>query len=380
MRGLTKILVLLCLVGFIWYKYGEDLADSNYQAAYEDMQSDIRTVINNPNVSTSLDTLQDGLDYLVGELNQVLDRIPSEDKQQIQEQVEQPNLKTPDKQSLSVYNIELGDSKEDVEKQAGTAKRSSYNEYGVKWYAYHKNYHNFFMAAYDENEKVVGLYTNQDLISAKQGIKLGSAKDTVLKQFGEPITKIRKGFVFYQLQNNDEYHLFHLDDSYVTIFYDKHEDNTVTAVQIISEELEEQKKDFYVEASPQLKEGFEFQLFDLTNAARVEHNLPALSWDNTVKETARDHSSDMAANNYFDHTNLKGQSPFDRMKEDNIRFRVAGENLAAGQLSSIFAHEGLMNSLGHRENILHNDFESLGVGVAFNSEYKPYYTENFLTK
>ncbi|EKN67647.1 SCP-like extracellular [Neobacillus bataviensis LMG 21833] len=35
------------------------------------------------------------------------------------------------------------------------------------------------------------------------------------------------------------------------------------------------------------------------------------------------------------------------MKEDHIIFYLAGENLAYGQLSSIFAHEGLMNSLGH---------------------------------
>ena len=93
-------------------------------------------------------------------------------------------------------------------------------------------------------------------------------------------------------------------------------------------------------------------MFDLTNATRVEHGLHPLSWDDHVKLTARDHSTDMAINQYFDHTNLKGESPFDRMEEDQISFRTAGENLAAGQISSIFAHEGLMNSIGHRENIL----------------------------
>ncbi|WP_411835118.1 CAP domain-containing protein [Peribacillus frigoritolerans] len=39
-----------------------------------------------------------------------------------------------------------------------------------------------------------------------------------------------------------------------------------------------------------------------------------------------------------------------------------------------------MNSIGHRENKLQKDFESLGVGVAFDEENKPYYTENYLTK
>ena len=60
--------------------------------------------------------------------------------------------------------------------------------------------------------------------------------------------------------------------------------------------------------------------------------------------TARKHSLDMAENDYFSHENKQGKSPFDRMKDDGIRFRGAGENLAYGQSSSIFAHEGLMNS------------------------------------
>jgi uncharacterized protein YkwD len=65
------------------------------------------------------------------------------------------------------------------------------------------------------------------------------------------------------------------------------------------------------------------------------------------------------------------------MQNDGIVYTFAGENLAAGQFSSIFAHEGLMNSLGHRENILRPEFTFLGVGVAFNSESRPYYTEDF---
>ena len=250
----------------------------------------------------------------------------------------------------------------------------------VNWFTYHENYQNFFMVAYDQHDKVAGLFTNQDLISSKHSITLGSSKETVLAAIGEPMKGIRKGLVTYRTQNDGEYDQFQFDTSYVTIFYDKHENNTVTAIQIISDSLEQQREDFYPEGSTALKEGFELQLFDLTNAARVEHGLPFLTWDHTVRETARDHSSDMAVNNYFDHINLEGQSPFDRMEEDKISFRAAGENLAAGQISSIFAHEGLMNSLGHRENILHTDFESLGVGVAFDPESKPYFTENFLTR
>ena len=69
-----------------------------------------------------------------------------------------------------------------------------------------------------------------------------------------------------------------------------------------------------------------------------------------------------------------------RIEEDDLYYTMAGENLAYGQTSSIFAHEGLMNSLGHRENILQAKYEYLGVGVSFNGDNHPYYTENFYTK
>ena len=88
----------------------------------------------------------------------------------------------------------------------------------------------------------------------------------------------------------------------------------------------------------------------------------------------------MADNDYFSHENKQGKSPFDRMKDDGVSFRGAGENLAYGQSSSIFAHEGLMNSEGHRENILLDTYSHLGTGVSFNEKLQPYYTENFLLK
>lgn len=143
--------------------------------------------------------------------------------------------------------------------------------------------------------------------------------------------------------------------------------------------MEASRAALYSAGSEDLKEGFEYQLFDLTNATRVNHGLSVLEWNEEVRETARKHSTDMAENQYFNHTNLQGQSPFDRMEEDNISFTTAGENLAYGQLSSIFAHQGLTNSEGHRENILQDRFAELGVGVDFNNDNQPFYTENFLT-
>lgn len=295
-------------------------------------------------------------------------------------QAEKPDLETPSEQTFSIYNIQMGDLKEAVEKELGKPQRVSMNEYGISWNTYHESYQNFVMIGYDSENKVAALYTNQDLISSTNGVKKGSRKDSVMSNLGDPLDELTKGFVRYKFPEDRDYEVFEMDGSYVTVFFDKHENNTVTAMQIVSSKLEDDRADFYTDGSAQLEEGFEFQLFDLTNASRVNNGLGVLSWEDNVKETARKHSEDMAENNYFDHTNLDGESPFDRMLSDGIKYTMAGENLAYGQYSSIFAHEGLMNSLGHRENILQEGFTYLGVGVAFNNKSQPYYTENFITK
>ncbi|WP_249872115.1 CAP-associated domain-containing protein [Oceanobacillus saliphilus] len=376
MRIIRNSIVLLLIVGALWHFYGESFQHSGLEGVFEEIQTDVNQIRENPNVTSAINTINQEIQLLFGRLTDNLQN----NEQSTEPAPQTPQLEEPSKQSFSVHNVEIGDERSDVEQKAGEPIRSSLNEYGVEWVSYHENYHNFFMAAYDEQDKVAGLYTNQDLLSSTHGITFTSSRESVLATLDEPLKAIRKGLINYQIQDNQEYNTFLIDSNYVTIFYDKHENSTVTAIQIISSELEKQKGAYFANPSGELKEGLEYQLFDLTNAARVKHGLSVLDWDEAVRQTARDHSTDMAENNYFGHTNLEGQSPFDRMAEDDIVFRIAGENLAAGQPSSIFAHEGLMNSLGHRENKLKQDYEALAVGVSFNRDSQPFYTENFLTK
>lgn len=377
---------LLAIISFILlFKFSLPVIDkqmekNNFDQMIDSIQSEIN-VKDNPAILESLNGFFEKVQQLVTQIGSELGDLPlTKQNPQPETEKEKIELTVPSEQVFSIHNVEIGNLKKDIEHNLGKANRSSLNEYGTDWNTYHQNYHDFFMVMYDTNNKVAGLYTNQDLIASTNGIKLGSSKKTVREKFGDPLTKIQKGFTVYQLQENSDNDLFLVDGTYVTVFYDKHENNTVTALQLVNKNFEEEKTDFYTIGNASLKEGFEYQLFDLTNAARVNHQLPVLTWDEHVRETARKHSTDMAVHQFFDHTNLKGQSPFDRMKEDDIRFHLAGENLAYGQFSSIFAHEGLMNSLGHRENILREGYEYLGVGVAFNKESQPFYTENFFAK
>ncbi|MBM6617372.1 CAP domain-containing protein [Bacillus suaedaesalsae] len=378
-------LLLFISVGIFFYALwntGEKhLENTSFDSAIEAIKSEIDIVSKDPEITQLIERISLGLQLLVEQLQSTLEELPeTKTNDQASPTIPKPQLETPTEQYFSIHNVQVGDTKEHVEKLLGAPKRSTYNEYGIEWFAYHENYQNFVMVGYEGNGLVAGLYTNQDLISSTKNITYGSTRQQVLDAFGEPLNSINKGRMIYQFEKDRDYEVYLLNNTYTTIFYDKHRDNIVTAIQMVSKDLEKAKESFYTEGTDQLKEGFEYQLFDLTNAARVVHGLPVLEWDEAVRETARKHSADMAQNNYFSHTNLEGESPFDRMLEDDIVFNVAGENLAYGQFSSIFAHEGLMNSVGHRENILQKDYEYLGVGVAFNQESQPYYTENYFSK
>lgn len=297
-----------------------------------------------------------------------------------QETADEIELEAPEEQSVSVGNVELGDTKDDVEETYGNPEAESESEYGINWSAYHENYHNFMMVAFDDEGIVQGLFTNQDLLSSEFNISLGDKKEKVNDKLGEPKDVIRNGWLNYRVNSDGEYDVYDFDGNMVTFFYDIHDEDKVTAVQIISDQLESSRETFYTASSEELQKGFEKQLFDLTNAARVKHDLPVLDWNEAVSDTARKHSKDMAENQFFSHTNLAGKSAADRMRDDQISFTSAGENLAYGQSSSIFAHQGLMNSRGHRENILQHSYTELGTGIAFGDDNQPFYTENFLKR
>lgn len=106
----------------------------------------------------------------------------------------------------------------------------------------------------------------------------------------------------------------------------------------------------------------EKRMLDLVNREREAAGLRALAPDPELTEVARRHSADMFARGYFAHDTPEGLSPFDRMRAANARFVMAGENLALAPTIPV-AHSGLMNSPGHRANILQKGFGRVGIGI-----------------
>lgn len=276
-----------------------------------------------------------------------------------------------------IQEICLGESEEKLISNLGEPDRKDLSEYGFYWYIYNKDYSKYIQVGVKDGT-VVGIYTNADNWKSAKGIGIGTKRASVERLLGKPLQGITKNMCTYLISAQDEKGVYLLDGSYVTIFYDIHNENTVTALQIIDENIELGLDGYYGNYSEELRDSFEKQILDLANSIRVRNNLRPLVWSNKARFSSRKHSQDMADNDFFAHTNLKKESPFDRMKKEMIVCASAGENIAAGDASAIQSHESLMNSAEHRVNIL-GKYEALGAGVGYNSnsKYKYYYTQNF---
>ena len=117
-------------------------------------------------------------------------------------------------------------------------------------------------------------------------------------------------------------------------------------------------------------------MLDLVNREREKAGLGAVDFDINLRDLARAHSKDMFVRGYFSHYTPEGISPFDRMEKAGINYTFAGENLALAP-STALAMQGLMNSKGHRENILSPNFNKIGIGVIDGGIYGKMYTQEF---
>ena len=107
---------------------------------------------------------------------------------------------------------------------------------------------------------------------------------------------------------------------------------------------------------------FEAQVVALVNKERARYNLSSLEHRADIANVAEVKAKDMVDRKYFSHQSPTYGSPFDMLKQFNISYRSAGENIAQGQTSPEQVMNSWMNSPGHRKNILGSQFNSIGVG------------------
>lgn len=132
-------------------------------------------------------------------------------------------------------------------------------------------------------------------------------------------------------------------------------DNSTPEVETPSPEQPEQES-----PAPEQNLSYVQQIVNLVNEERAKEGLAPLTLDTNVSAAAQVRAQEIVTS--FSHTRPDGTSFSTALKEQNISYRRAGENIAWGQKSPEAVMDAWMNSSGHRANIMNSNFTTIGVG------------------
>jgi uncharacterized protein YkwD len=90
---------------------------------------------------------------------------------------------------------------------------------------------------------------------------------------------------------------------------------------------------------------------------------PPLRLSATLESVADEHAKDMARHDYFEHVDLGGHTPADRVRATGYRETLVGENIAYGPTSAEEVVAGWLHSTGHCENIMEPGFVEMGLAL-----------------
>ena len=118
---------------------------------------------------------------------------------------------------------------------------------------------------------------------------------------------------------------------------------------------------------------YEQFMLELVNRERAKAGAQPLAFNGNLNASADSHSDWMIATDTFSHTGMGGSSPHQRMMDAGYAFSgswTSGGNIAwastrapAGLQDEVqLLHTNLMNSPGHKANILNGTFREIGIG------------------
>lgn len=111
-------------------------------------------------------------------------------------------------------------------------------------------------------------------------------------------------------------------------------------------------------------------ILTMTNQTREQNGKDALTPNSLLMSAAQSKAEHMVANKYFAHFSPDGKTPWDFFKEAGYTYKVAGENLAITNEDDQAVISGWMNSPTHRENLLSEEYQNIGIGIAKYGDYQ----------
>lgn len=269
----------------------------------------------------------------------------------------------------------------------GEPSRKDMSSYGYEWWIYNGK-EDYIKIAVKEN-KIVSMYSNRSEIDFSP-LTIGQGRQDIKEIYTFP-DEINVSNMMFKLSDKalEERPIIAItEEVYAQLYFDTFT-NKLAGIRFLNKEVLELLKPYELYYTGDIKEvtepgreewqeieaGLEQQIFELTNEVREEFELNTLSWEEKASNAAKLHSQDMKEGNYFSHYSLNGNGLRERLIDSKVYYLSAGENIAAHYTDAIAVMHGWLNSEGHREAILKEEYTHLGVGV-----YQSYYTQNFLKK
>ena len=110
-------------------------------------------------------------------------------------------------------------------------------------------------------------------------------------------------------------------------------------------------------------------ILNQTNAYRKAHGLPALKAHTTLNTVSTNWSKAMASKKVMSHNPNTG-------KQIPAKWKAWGENVAVGYTAATVT-KAWYNSPGHKANMLNKRFTHIGIGIAYDTNGRAYFTQTF---
>ena len=105
------------------------------------------------------------------------------------------------------------------------------------------------------------------------------------------------------------------------------------------------------------------EVIALSNQKRHDNGLPGLTENSLLNQAAYAKGQDMLAKDYWAHVSPEGIQPWKFFTDSGYTYRYAGENLARDFSNAGSTVEAWMASTSHRDNLLSNKYQEIGVAV-----------------
>ncbi|NLG43211.1 MAG: CAP domain-containing protein [Phycisphaerae bacterium] len=129
---------------------------------------------------------------------------------------------------------------------------------------------------------------------------------------------------------------------------------------------------------PSNAEAWRDRVWQLLNSERMRYGLQPLARNAVLDAQAEQYACEMIYYDFVDHENPVTHSNLaERAAEFGYEYWMIGENLAAGQTSPEQVVAGWMASPDHRENMLHENYSEVGVGLRQGGYYRLYWVLEF---